>query len=140
MNNPFYTQTITIFNQDVGGILGPDRWYPTVLHNVRLLETKGANITASGLVDADSARLHISTTKLEKPYLDPVKWSELLDKTDAFTLCQDRDFFVVGDHSDVDCTESNLYARMKSEYDGVYRVTNVDKYTTFLPHLEVGGR
>lgn len=140
MKNPFYTETVTVFNQATGDVLEDDKWYCTVLHNVRLRETKGANITASGLADADSARLHIATPVPDKPYLDPIAWSELLDKSEAFTLCQDRDFFVVGDHSDVDCTETNLYARMKSEYDGVYRVTNVDKYTTFLPHLEVGGK
>lgn len=126
MYNPFYTETVTVFNMDTSDVMGNEKWYATVLHNVRLRETKGANITSSGLADADSARLHIMMPAEDKPYLDPVKWSELLDKTDAFTLCQDRDFFVVGDHSDVDCTRENLYARIKSEYDGVYRVTNVD--------------
>lgn len=136
----FYNKTITIFNQafDSDDLLAKTTWYATVLHNVRLLETKGANIATSGIADADSARLHIKNP-CEKPYLPPKQWAELIDKASAFTLCGERDFFVVGDLSDEDLSRPKLYEYIKEKYDGVYMITNVDKYD-LIPHFEVGGR
>ena len=135
-----YNKTVTVFNQYTSDddVLGSEHWFPTVLEGVLLKETQGANITRTGLMDANSVTMHIKTEGYEKPYMDPVEWGLLLDKTDAFTLCRERDFFVVGDVSDVEVRD-NFFAYMKENYDGVYRIMTVDKYET-IPHYEIGGK
>ena len=139
MADVFFNRTVTVFNHCVDNLLGEETWYPTVLTDVRLLETKGANVHTSGIAEADAARLHIMTDNLPKPYLDPIAWSKTDDKTESFTLCQDKDFFVVGNVSSVTPTTDNFLKEMKSNYDGVYQITNVDKYD-IIKHFEVGGR
>lgn len=135
----FYNKTVTIFNRCADDILGDDTWYPTVLHNVRLIEGKGANITATGLADADSAKLFINTETLEKAYLSPIAWQKSAEKAKFFTLASDMDFFVVGDvQGEVPPTSGSFLNAMRRKYDGVYRITTVDKYE-LIPHFEVGG-
>lgn len=142
MEDMFYNRTVTIFNRlDGEEPLDDDTWFVTVLKNVRLVETQGRNITTSGLVDADAVRMHIMLDSLSKPYLDPIEWKKLLVPEEAFTLAGGRDFFVVGDiTADLDDIPADrAFEYVKENYDGVYRITNVDKYTV-IPHLEVGGR
>lgn len=139
MSDLFYNKTVTVFNSSpTDDVMGDETWYPTVLYNVRLLETRGRNIAKNGVDAADSATLHIRTDNLEKPYLEPKAWDALADKSKAFTLCQERDFFVVGDVSDVQIVD-DFFQHMKDNYDGVYMITNTDKYE-LIPHLEVGGK
>jgi hypothetical protein len=139
MADIFYNKTVTIWNCSASDdLMESETWYPTVLHNVRLRETQGANVAASGIDEADSAILHVLTTNLVKPYKAPIEWSKSEDKTESFTLCQDKDFFVVGDVSDVVPT-SEFLRYMKANYDGVYQITHVDKYD-LIPHFEIGGR
>lgn len=135
----FYNKTVTVFNQTTDDLLGKEIWYATVLENVRLIETKGANVTSTGLTDTDASKLFIHLDTLDKPYVTPKIWQKLSDKTTAFTFTEDNDFFVLGDMSDVDLNKKNLFSYMKDTYDSVYRVTSVDKYE-LIPHLEVGGR
>jgi len=137
MADIFYSKTVTIFNSvSDDDVMGADSWLPTVLHDVRLLETQGKNIEKSGITSADSAKLFIKTDNLEKPYMDPKEWSQSENKSDAFTLCKDRDFFIVGDVSDETVAS---FEQMKEKYDGCYQITTVDKYS-LIPHFEVGGR
>ena len=139
MSDLFYNKTVTVFNNAPSDdVMGDDTWYPTVLHNVRVLETRGRNVAKSGIEAADSAKLHIRTDNLEKPYVEPKAWDELADKSKAFTLCQERDFFVIGDVADTQVT-ADLFQYMKDNHDGVYMITNADKFE-LIPHLEVGGK
>lgn len=134
----FYNKTVTIWNRaESDDVMGSESWFPTVLNNVRLLVSKGRNMATSGLTEADKAKLHISTKDLSKEYMEPIEWDKSDNKSEAFTLCQDRDFFTVGDTSSVVPTD-DFYQYMKSNYDGVYMVGNVDTFE-LIPHLEVGG-
>lgn len=133
-----YNKTVTIFNHATEDLMEDETWYPTVLHNVRLIETKGLNVSKSGSADADSAKLHIKLEGLKKTFMEPVAWSQLDDKSEAFTLCQEKDFFVVGDASYEEVT-GDFFNHMKANFDGVYQITSVDKFE-LIPHLEVGGR
>lgn len=136
----FYNKTVTIWNRATSDdVLGDDEWYPTVISGVRIRETQGANITTTGLKEADKVKLHIMTDSLPKPYLDPLQWESLDDKSEAFTLQSDKDFFVVGDVSDVEQRAANFYDYMEKHYDGVFRISTIDKYEV-IPHFEVGGQ
>ena len=138
----FYTKTVTIFNKymDETG-LGEEVWLPTVIEKVRLLITKGANVSTSGLSDADAASLHIRKTNLPKPYLPPIEWQKLAneDKADYFTLTGEDDFFVEGNRSGEAQTENDFFGHMKATYNNCFKITNVDDYD-LIPHWEVGGR
>lgn len=138
MADIFKNRTVTIWNNKPSdSLMGSDAWYPTVLANTRLLETKGANIAASGISEADSARLHLYEEHLAN-YLDPKEWAKSSEPECYFTLCQDKDFFTVGDTSSVSIA-NDFYHYMKDNFDGVYQITNVDKYG-LIKHFEIGGR
>ncbi len=138
----FYTKTVTIFNKymDETG-LGEEVWLLTVLENVRLRITKGANVSTSGLSDADTATLHIRKTNLPKPYLSPIEWQKLdnEEKANYFTMSGEDDFFIEGDLSSVEIPEENFFNRMKATYDNCFKITNVDDYD-LIKHWEVGGK
>ncbi len=139
MSDVFYNKTITVFNHSASDdVLSEDTWLPTVLTNVRVLETRGRNVSKSGIEAADSVKIHIKTDNLTKPYVEPIAWAGLQDKSSAFTLCQEQDFIVIGDVSNTTITD-NFFEVMKEAHDGVYKITNVDKYE-LIPHLEVGGK
>ncbi len=136
----FFNKTVTIYNlAQSDDVMEEESWYPTVLHNVRVIETAGQNRTTSGNSEADAAKLHIMLDNLEKPYLKPISWSKELDKESYFTALQEHDFFVVGDTSIEDCTMDNFFNYMKENYDSVYKITTVDSFEV-IPHLEIGGR
>lgn len=137
---PFYTKTVTIFNYSPGSdVLDEETYYATVLHNVRLLEAAARETVTDEVKEADKARLHIRLDQLGAiNYVQPIVYNSLQDKTNYFTLCQDKDFFAVGDLSGVTVTD-NFFKYMKEHYDSVYMVSSVDKFD-LIPHLEVGGR
>lgn len=135
----FYKDTVTIYNRYEDKASCTEHWYPTVLQDVRLLITKGANVAKTGLNSADRASMHISTEKaLEKPYKKPKEWLETADKSGAFTFGE-SDFFVEGDTSAEDTAQDDFAEYMKRKYDNCFQVTTVDAYT-LIPHLEVGGK
>lgn len=141
MADIFYKDTVTVYNKTDGDdpLIGGSVWYPTVLEHVRLLVTKGANVDKNGSESADTARLHIRTDNLKKPYLEPKEWQATEDKAGSFTLTPDADFFVDGDTSAEDAGKEDFYGYMVGKYDRCYKITNVDTYT-LIPHLEVGGK
>ena len=140
MGDIFYNKTVTVFNQYMeDGPTGGERWQATILNDVRLIETQGANIEKSGISGADSASLYIRTNTLEKEYKEPKEWSRLEDKTDSFTLAKDTDFFVCGDMAAEYTGQADFFNFMKENFDGVYKITTVDRYD-LIPHLEVGGK
>ncbi len=136
----FYTKTVTIFNKYMNETgLGEEVWLSTVLENVRLLVTKGANVSTSGLSDADTASLHIHKTNLPKPYLPPLEWQKSEHKEDYFTLSGEDDFFVEGDLSGVTPAQDDFFGKMKATYNNCFKITNVDDYD-LIAHWEVGGK
>lgn len=139
MGDIFYHKTVTVYNRSVEGLMGKETWFPTVLKDVRLLITKGENISKSGMESADSARLFIKTDNLPKEYKKPLEWQNLSaeDKALAFTLTSGADFFVEGDTS-AEEPETDFFSYMKEKYDNCFKITNVDVFE-LIPHLEVGG-
>lgn len=141
MGDIFYNKTVTVYNRSVEGLMEKETWYPTVLEGVRLLITKGENVSKSGMESADSAKLFIKTNNLSKEYKKPLEWQNLSaeDKAKSFTLASGVDFFVEGDTSVEVPTESDFFTYMKQKYDNCFKVTNADVFE-LIPHLEVGGR
>ena len=137
----FDNKTVTLFNRSVNPETGGERYYPTLLEGVDLVETKGANVSKSGMDSADAVKLYIDFTNLAKPYLSPKAWDVLPEeeKRNYITFHSTEDFFVKGDHTDVDLPEESAYEWMHENFDDVYKVTTVDKYEDILPHFEVGG-
>lgn len=134
----FYKDTVTVYNHYESKKEYTDKWYPTVLTDVRLLIQKGANVAETGMSSADTATLNIHTDNLKKPYLLPKQWQTSEDKTAAFTLSE-SDFFVDGDTSAEDNEIEDFAQYMKNKYDRCFQITTVDEYT-LIPHLEVGGK
>lgn len=108
--------------------------------NVRLIVTKGANVSNSGLDSADSAKLYVRWDFLPedtKKYLQPKAWQQSAEKESNFTFTGGADFFVEGDTSQENPCE-DFFTYMKEKYDNCFKVTNVDDYN-LIPHIEVGG-
>lgn len=142
MGDIFYNKTVTVYNKTTDDLMGTETWYTTVLRNVRLLVTKGANISKSGMDSADAASLHVKPELLQdgcKEYLPAKEWQRMPDKCKEFffTFVSGEDFFVEGDTSGEEYTEE-FFTYMKEKYDNCFKVTNVDRYE-LIPHLEVGG-
>ena len=142
MGDIFYNKTVTVYNKTIDGVMGIEMWYPTMLENVRLLVTKGANTSKSGLESADAANLYIKPELLPedtKGYLTPKAWQNTEEKEKYFTFTGGEDFFVEGDTTGEEITEDGFFSYMKEKYDNCFKVTNVDEYELIL-HLEVGGK
>lgn len=140
MGDIFYNKTVTVYNRTTEGLMEKETWYPTVLKDVRLLITKGENVSKSGMESADSAKLFIKTNNLSKECKKPLEWQNLSaeDKAKTFTLTSREDFFVEGDTTVEVPTERDFFSYMKEKYDNCFMVTNVDVFE-LIPHLEVGG-
>lgn len=116
----------------------------TVLDGVLLIESKAANVRATGLEGADAANLHIpfgvkatdGVTGKEKTYVDPVEgWKSDSDKSNIWTIAVGT-VFVKGREVHPDADRHQL----EMGYDGVYEATKVDKLDFGgFPHWEVGG-
>lgn len=142
MGDIFYNKTVTVYNKTSKDLMGMETWYPTVLQNVRLLVTKGANISKSGMDSADAASLYIKPELLQdahKGYLPSKEWRRMPDKCKSFfyTFTSGEDFFIEGDTSQEEQVEE-FFTYMKEKYDNCFKVTNVDRYE-LISHLEVGG-
>lgn len=135
--DPFYNKTVTVYCKTTAeGVMGADTWYAYVLENVRLIVSKGTNVSKTGLESADSAKLHVD---LPRPYLAPIEWQNEADKAEYFAFQEQSGFFVEGDTSAEDTTQSDFYQYMKDKYDNCFMVSTVDKFD-LIPHLEVGGK
>ncbi len=137
----FDNKTVTLFNRSFNAETEEETYYPTLLEGVDLVETKGANVSKSGMDSADAVKLYIDFANMAKQYLSPKAWDALPDeeKQDYITFHPTEDFFVKGDRSDVELPEEYVYEWMYENFDDVYKVTTVDKYEDILPHFEVGG-
>ncbi|MCI7129639.1 MAG: hypothetical protein MSA09_03580 [Lachnospiraceae bacterium] len=137
----FYNKTVTLFNRSFNEETEEEKYYPTLLENVNLVETKGANVSKSGMDSADAATLFVDLDNMEKPYLEPKAWAALPDeeKSSYITFAPAEDFFVKGSCTGATLPESGAYEWMRDNFDAVYKVTHIDRYEDILPHLEVGG-
>lgn len=137
----FYNDIVTLYNRYIDIDTGREIWLPTVLDNVNLINTQGANIAKNGIKEADKVKLSIMKNTLIKPYVEPIAWQKLSkeEKAETFTFTPSTDFFVKGDKSDVIIDEYAHFENMHENYDGVYRITTVDDYADVLPHWEIGG-
>lgn len=140
MGDIFYNKTVTVYNRYEDDNEN-ECWIPTVLKNVRLLATKGANVSKSGMDSADAAKLHVKFELLPegtKEYIGPKAWKNSSEKEKYFTFSGGEDFFVEGDTSSEPVQSTNFLSYMQQKYDNCFSVTNVDRYE-LIPHLEVGG-
>lgn len=138
----FYTQTITVWNKAASGVWETETWYPTVIDDVHMIVSRGNNIIKSGNASADACRVHIDDTlsRPDKPYVDPVSWRSLEDKSTAYTLDESDDtFFTEGDTSQEEPTDS-FFEVMKRKHHNCYHISNVDRYDIAIPHFEVWGK
>lgn len=137
----FYNDTVTLFNRFYDPDTDETKYYPTLLENVNLVETKGANVTKSGMDSADAAKLFIDLGGLTKKYMEPKAWDALPDaeKMKYITFHPTDDFFIKGDQTSLELPESCVYEWAHDSMDSVYKVTTVDKYEDIMPHFEVGG-
>ena len=137
----FDNKKVTLFNRSFNAETEEETYYPTLLEGVDLVETKGANISKSGMESADAATLYVSLENMAKPYIEPKAWAELPEeeKANYSTFTPTDDFYVSGDKTSISLPESNVYEYMLDNFDSVYKVTHIDKYTDVMPHLEVGG-
>ncbi len=137
----FYNDAVTLFNRFYDPDTDETKYYPTLLENVNLVETKGANVTKSGMDSADAAKLFIDLGGLTKKYMEPKAWDALSEreKPNYITFHPTDDFFIKGDQTSLELPESCVYEWAHDSMDSVYKVTTVDKYEDIMPHFEVGG-
>lgn len=137
----FDDKTVTLFNRSYNQTTEEEKYFLTLLKGVDLVETRGADVTKSGMDSADSAKLYVDYVTLPKPYMEPKEWDALPEnrKKNYITFHLARDLFAKGDCTGVELPESGAYEWARDNLDSVYKVTNVDKYEDILPHYEIGG-
>lgn len=137
----FDNKTVTLFNRSFNAETEEETYYPTLLEGVDLVETKGANVSKSGMDSADAVKLYVDFGNIAKPYLPPKEWENMPDKCKQhfLTFNPAQDFFIKGDHMDLEIPDSGIYEWAHDNLDSVYKVTTVDKYEYVMPHFEVGG-
>ena len=137
----FDNKAVTLFNRSFNAETEDETYYPTLLEGVDLVETKGANVSKSGMDSADAAKLFVCIDDVNKTYMEPKAWDALTEdeKKNYITFHSTEDFFVKGDQTAVDLPETDAYEWMRNNFDDVYKVTNIDKYEDILPHFEIGG-
>ena len=147
-----YSEKITLFNH-YKSRLG-DMWYPTVIDGVNLLIDKAAIVAKYGAESKDNAILNIHYQIVDgqilidgKPYLTPKEWerqtNDKLAESITFTSGKDFDFFMLGEYTTTkpiadDDYVDGFYNHVNDEYDYVFAVTSVAKYTA-IPHFEIMG-
>ena len=150
-----YKDTVTLFNR----YTTEDRkivWYPTVLHGVNLNVDKASIIAKYGSNSQDNAVLNVkyhsgddAIMVGDKRYLLPKEWSKQTEDTLAESLTfttgkEEFDFFYEGEWEsgepilDDDYT-SGFYSYMNNNYDNVFAITSVSKFSV-IPHFEVVGK
>lgn len=148
-----YIDVVTIFNRYQDS-LGDITWYPTVIKNVNLQVDKAAMIAKYGEQSNDTAALGIKYVVKgegifieDKSYCFPKEWnvkeSDELNEYITFKSGNDFDFFIEGEFDDSeriidDDYPDGFFNAMKKEYDNVFAITSVAKYTT-IPHFEIMG-
>ena len=148
-----FSDVVTVFNH-YKSRLG-DMWYPTVVRNANLLIDKAAIVAKYGAESKDNAILNIHYQIVDgqilidgKPYIPPKEWerqtNDKLAESITFTSGTDFDFFMLGEYhttkpiADDDYIDG-FYNYVNDEYDFVFAITSVAKYTA-IPHFEIMGK
>lgn len=148
-----FSDVVTVFNH-YKSRLG-DMWYPTVVRNANLLIDKAAIVAKYGAESKDNAILNIHYQIVDgqilidgKPYIPPKEWerqtNDKLAESITFTSGTDFDFFMLGEYhttkpiADDDYVDG-FYNHVNDEYDYVFAITSVAKYTA-IPHFEIMGK
>lgn len=148
-----FSDTITVFNSYKDSFKRIT-WYPTVIHGVNLLIDKAAIIAKYGAESKDNAILNIHYDIVNgqiliggKPYLPPKEWSnqtnDKLPESITFASGKAFDFFMLGEYKNKEPIADDdyidgFYNHINDEYDFVFAVTSVAKYTA-IPHFEIMG-
>ena len=148
-----YSDKITLFNH-YKSRLG-DMWYPTVIDGVNLLIDKAAIVAKYGAESKDNAILNIHYHTVDgqvfvdgKPYLPPKEWerqtNDMLAESITFASGTDFDFFMLGEypvkeHIKDEDFKNGFFEEVKKEYDYVFSITSVAKYSV-IPHFEIMGK
>lgn len=130
MGDVFYKDVATIWNKTTTGGWEEETWFPTVVENVRIQDSRGLNIQKSGNEQSDKVRLHISDdlSKPDKPYAKPEEWVP----GETYTL-NGESYFSIGDMSEME-PDKRFFER-----SDVFRISNVDRFD-LIPHFEVWGK
>lgn len=150
-----YRDTVTLFNR----YTTKDRkiiWYPTVLSGVNLNVDKASIVAKYGSNSQDNAILNVKyhsgddTVMVgDKRYLLPKEWNkqteDVLAESLTFTTGKEEfDFFYEGEWEseepilNEDYT-SGFYSYMNNNYDNVFAITSVSRFSV-IPHFEVVGK
>lgn len=92
-----YRDSVILYNKYTEGLQQMEYYIGIRLDNVRVEMTQGANISSSGLVNADAYTVKIpQSDKLKRKYLAPLEWKCLPqnEKNNFFTISED-DFIAV---------------------------------------------
>lgn len=152
-----YVDSVVVYNRYINGLMETETYFGTRFDNVRVELTQGANITKSGLENANACIIKVNTASIKKSgksYKAPKVWEKLTteEMVENFTLNKGKDFFVIVNKADmgidVDLPEgmvdSDTYAGgffeyVKNKYGYAYSVDTVDVYT-LIPRFEIGGK
>lgn len=144
--------TVTIYNVSEDPETLELSYNVTFLRGVFLDRSEAANITKSGLRDADAATLFIpftveavdAVTGDPKQYIGPKAYRQLEDVSGYWTLegggmsSGADSFFIKGE-----VLNYNGYAKMREMYDDVYDITTIDIRdfgSEDMQHFQVGAR
>lgn len=147
-----FPHTVTVYNVLEDEKTGLPTFNITILRGVFLDISKGSNVMKSGILDADSATLHIpmgikavnALTGEEQKFIGGKEYERLNDVSRFWTLrtsggtSAQECFFVKGE-----VAEQSEYQSMRARHDFVYDVSSVDTRdfgSKNLWHWEVGGR
>ena len=149
-----FTDTITVFNYYKDSLKNVT-WYPTVIHGVNLLIDKAAIVAKYGAESKDNALLNIHYQTINgqimvdgKNYFPPKEWerqtNDKLADSITFASGTDFDFFMLGEYPmqnpiNDDDYRNGFFEEVKKEYDYVFAITSVAKYTV-IPHFEITGK
>lgn len=149
-----YSDVITVFNSYEDSFKNVT-WYPSVIKGVNLLIDKSAIVAKYGAESKDNAILNIHFDTVDKQimvdgktYLPPKEWErQTNDKlADSITFAggTDFDFFMLGEYPEIkpindEDFKNGLFETLKKEYDYVFAITSVAKYTV-IPHFEITGK
>ena len=126
-----------------------------VIHGVNLLIDKAAIVAKYGAESKDNAILNIHYHTVDgqvfvdgKSYLPPKEWerqtNDMLAESITFASGTDFDFFMLGEYpvkepiKDEDF-KNGFFEEVKKEYDYVFSITSVAKYSV-VPHFEIMGK
>lgn len=148
-----YSDSVTVFTRYEDSF-GDITWYPTVIDGANLLIDKSAIVAKYGAESKDNVILNIryrtengQIIVADKPYFPPKEWerqtNDKLPTRITFASGTEYDFFMLGDYGSTepikDSDYKGFFSHIKKEYDFVFAITSVAKYTA-IPHFEITGK